>query len=94
MVDLPKKKVGINACSGSVSATCSCGSDIPVQIVDIAGQKVTLITLPLIFEQFQLAGKVPSVSTTAADLLETARIYTQVLQCENEAYCQRKQNTQ
>ena len=38
-------------------ATCSCGSGIPIQKVQIDGQEVTLIALPLIFEQFRAEGK-------------------------------------
>ena len=40
-----------------VQATCSCGSGIPVQDIVINGQMVTLIALPLIFQQFRDAGK-------------------------------------
>ena len=58
-------------------ATCACGSGIPVQKVQVEGQDVTLIALPLIFEQFRQAGKAPSESV-AAEILASARIYNPV----------------
>ena len=58
-------------------ASCACGSGIPVQTVDVAGQEVTLIALPVLFEQFQQAGKPPTAETAGA-LLEQVRIYNQV----------------
>jgi uncharacterized metal-binding protein len=68
-----------------VQATCSCGSGIPVQEVMIAGQAVTLVALPLIFQQFREAGKVPS-DGTSQELLETARVYNPVPAGQEEAY--------
>jgi uncharacterized metal-binding protein len=68
-----------------VEATCSCGSGIPIQKVMIDGRTVTLIALPLIFEQFRDAGKSPS-DGTARELLETIRIYNPVPAGEEEAY--------
>jgi uncharacterized metal-binding protein len=58
-------------------ASCSCGSGIPVQTVQVNGQAVTLIALPALFEQFQQAGKHPSPETAAA-LLEQVKIYNTV----------------
>ena len=66
-------------------ATCSCGSGIPVQKVFIEGKTVSLIALPLIFEQFRQAGKVPSVGT-AQELFETVKLYNPVPVGEEEAY--------
>jgi len=57
-----------------VVATCSCGSGIPVQEVNVAGQKVTLVALPLIFQNMFAAGKMPS-EAIAAELLEMVMIY-------------------
>lgn len=68
-----------------VQATCSCGSGIPVQKVIIAGQSVTLVALPVIFQQFKEAGKAPS-KVTASELLETLKIYNPVPSGEEEAY--------
>jgi uncharacterized metal-binding protein len=80
-----------------IEATCSCGSGIPIRKLMIDGQQVTLIALPLIFEQFREAGK-HSSDETARDLLETVKIYnsipaelegayTQTLLAEFAAYC-------
>ncbi len=68
-----------------VQATCSCGSGIPIQDVVINGQKVTLIALPVIFQQFYDAGK-PASQDTVRELLETVKIYNPVPAGEDEAY--------
>lgn len=68
-----------------VEATCSCGSGIPVQKVVIDGRTVTLIGLPLIFEQLREAGKEPS-DHLARELLETVRIYNPIPAGEDETY--------
>jgi hypothetical protein len=54
--------------------TCSCGSGIPVQKVEVNGREITLVALPLIFKQFHQAGKLPS-QETARELMETVQIY-------------------
>jgi hypothetical protein len=66
-----------------VIATCSCGSGVPVQEISVAGQRVTLVALPVIFEQTLAAGKTPSDETEAA-LLEMVKIYNP-LPAEKEA---------
>jgi uncharacterized metal-binding protein len=58
-------------------ATCNCGSGIPIQEVAVAGQTVTLIALPAIFEQFHQAGKAPC-AVVARELLEQVQIYNPV----------------
>ncbi len=60
-----------------VGATCSCGSGIPVQTVDVRGRGVTLVGLPLIFQQLHEAGRRPEESVTR-DLLETVKIYNPI----------------
>jgi len=81
-------------------ATCSCGSGIPIQKVQVDGQEVTFIALPLIFEQFHDAGKLPGDGTTA-ELMETVKVYnpipdgqeatyTQAVMREYAAFCQEK----
>ena len=60
-----------------VEATCSCGSGIPVQKVNIDGQVVTLIALPAIFQQFREQGKVPGDGVTR-ELLDMVKIYNAV----------------
>ncbi|MGB3717168.1 MAG: putative zinc-binding protein [Candidatus Promineifilaceae bacterium] len=61
----------------SKTATCACGSGIPIQTVTIGGDEVTLIALPALFEQFQEAGKQPTAETDSA-LLEQVKIYNLV----------------
>lgn len=68
-----------------VQATCSCGSRIPAREVVINGQKVTLIGLPLIFQQFRDSGKPASQSTTS-ELLETVKIYNSIPSGEEDVY--------
>jgi uncharacterized metal-binding protein len=68
-----------------VQVNCSCGSGIPVQDVFVNGQTVSLIALPLIFQQFREAGKAVSPEMTR-ELLETVKIYNPLPPGENEAY--------
>ncbi len=63
--------------SAPAVATCSCGSGIPVKIVEIAGRKVEVLALPLILKMFREAGK-PAADGTAAEMLETVRLYNQI----------------
>ena len=65
--------------------SCACGSGIPVQTVDIAGEMMTLIALPALFEQFQLAGKRPAPETVT-ELLEQVKIYNGVPAGADAAY--------
>jgi hypothetical protein len=65
-------------------ATCSCGSGIPVQDVEIRGKIVTLIALPVIFQQFHENGK-PASQETALELLEAVKIYNPIPVGEEEA---------
>ena len=68
-----------------VQATCSCGSGIPVQNIAVNGQAVTLVALPLIFQQFRDSGKSTSQAVTR-ELLETVKIYNPIPTGEDEAY--------
>jgi uncharacterized metal-binding protein len=68
-----------------VVATCSCGSGIPVQVLEINGQMTTLVALPLIFEQLYQAGKIAS-EETHRELLETVKIYNPVPAADEPAY--------
>jgi hypothetical protein len=67
------------------AAACSCGSGIPIQKVQINGQEVTLIALPLIFEQFRQSRKIPS-ETTARELLDTVKLYNPISDGSDEQY--------
>ncbi len=68
-----------------VVATCACGSGIPIQKVIISGQEVTLLALPVIFQQLREAGKTPG-DGTMHELLETVKIYNPVPAGEESAY--------
>jgi uncharacterized metal-binding protein len=68
-----------------VQATCSCGSGIPVQKVSVNGQEITLIALPLIFEQLHAAGKLPS-ENVVKELMETVKVYNPVPESEEGEY--------
>lgn len=85
----------------SKTATCACGSGIPIQTVTIGGDEVTLIALPALFDQFQEAGKPPTTETASA-LLEQVKIYNpipdaleaaylEILQQEYAAFCAEKE---
>ncbi len=68
-----------------IQATCSCGSGIPVQEVVVNGQAVSLIALPLIFQQFLDSGK-PALPDTTLELLEAVKIYNPIPSGEEDAY--------
>lgn len=79
---------------------CSCGSGIPVQKVQVDGQEVSLVGLPLIFAQFREAGKA-ACEASAVELLEMVRVYNPLpdgmdvkyqtaLLNEYEVYCQKE----
>jgi uncharacterized metal-binding protein len=61
----------------SKTATCACGSGIPIQTVAINDDEVTLIALPALFEQFLEAGEQPTAEPARA-LLEQVKIYNLV----------------
>jgi hypothetical protein len=86
-----------------VVATCSCGSGVPIQKVEINGQMVTLVALPLIFQRIYEAGKLPS-NGTLKELMDTVKIYNPIsaeeepayavaLEREYAAYCQKQEVT-
>ena len=68
-----------------VVATCSCGSGIPIQSVLVGRETVSILALPLIFEQFRQAARVPD-EPTGRDLLEKVRVYNSVPAGKEEAY--------
>jgi uncharacterized metal-binding protein len=70
-----------------VDVPCSCGSGIPVRKVMVDGQQVTLVALPLIFEQFRDADKQPT-DGTARELLDTVKIYNPVPSGAEETYAE------
>ncbi len=70
---------------GVIEATCACGSGIPVQEVLVEGQNITLIALPVIFQQFHQAGKLPS-DETANELFEMVKIYNPIPEGTDKSY--------
>ncbi len=58
-------------------ATCSCGSGIPVKVVEIDARKVEVLALPLIFDMFRKDAR-PVGDATASELLENVRLYNQI----------------
>ena len=82
-----------------VTATCSCGSGIPVQTIQLDRREITLVALPLIFQSFWESKKTPD-GKVAEELLTTVKIYNavipedepemlKVLQSEYAVYCQK-----
>jgi uncharacterized metal-binding protein len=73
-------------------ATCSCGSGVAVTKMNIAGQNVELIALPLVFRHFrqdQLAAGGPSPKLdeqTAHNIFEAVKIYNSVPAERETAY--------
>ncbi len=59
------------------AATCSCGSGVPVKVLEIDGRKVEVLALPPILEMFRQAAK-PATEETAAEMFETVRLYNHV----------------
>jgi len=69
----------------AVEAICACGSGIPVQTLIIDDQMVSLVALPLIFEQFRDSGKEPE-DGLAQELLEMVRIYNPIPDGDDTTY--------
>ena len=58
-------------------ATCACGSGIPVTRLVIDGKTVEIVALPLVFQNFHDAGRLPD-EATAVELLKTVKVYNAV----------------
>lgn len=61
----------------AVTATCSCGSGIPIQKLMVNGQEMTVLALPLIYQNFYEAKKIPS-EPVLAEMMETVKIYNRI----------------
>lgn len=94
-------KLGGESAQEEAAATCSCGSGVPVQKVILNGQEITLVGLPLIFENFFQLKKAPG-NDTAHELMAQVKIYNLLdlsLETEYEAvileaysaYCRRQE---
>jgi uncharacterized metal-binding protein len=65
--------------------TCSCGSGIPEQSVVVNGRKVTLIALPLVFQQYLDAGE-PATQRIAREVFDIMKIYNPIPPGEDDAF--------
>jgi len=79
------EEISLHVVQTPVQATCSCGSGIPLQDIIVNGQMVTLIALPLIFQQLYEAGK-PASAKITRELMEAVKIYNPIPACEEKAY--------
>jgi uncharacterized metal-binding protein len=61
----------------TITATCSCGSGIPIQKMTIGDQEITVVGLPLIFETFQQKKMEPSDSTLN-EIMDMVKIYNRI----------------
>lgn len=68
-----------------VVAACSCGSGIPVAQLQVDGHRVEVLALPAIFDQYRQQGK-PADAATAAELMETVRLYNPVPEADQAAW--------
>ncbi len=70
-----------------IDATCSCGSGIPVTVIQINGRQVEVVALPLILDIFCRAGR-PTIDGTITEILEKVRIYNRIPEGEDAAWKQ------
>ena len=68
----PVAELPIVAECEAVTASCSCGSGIPVMRLVIADKSVEIVALPLIFEQFRNDGRSPD------NLLDAVKVYNAI----------------
>jgi uncharacterized metal-binding protein len=79
-----------------VVATCACGSGIPIQKIIVGGEEITLVALPVIFQNFHEERKQPG-EAALAEMMEMVRIYNfiepanepairQAVDCAYQAY--------
>lgn len=78
-------EVHTETASEPVITSCACTSGIPIQKIIIAGKEVSLLGLPLIFQQFFEAGKSPT-EANVRELMETIKIYNPIPAEEESAY--------
>ena len=60
-----------------VVATCSCGSGIPIQKITVNDQEITLIALPIIFQNARDTQKSPCAATLAG-IMDMVKIYNEI----------------
>jgi uncharacterized metal-binding protein len=62
---------------GMIVATCACGSGIPVAEIQVNNQRVEVVALPAILDQFREMDK-PANEATADELMAMVKIYNHV----------------
>lgn len=60
-----------------VAATCACGSGIPIQKINVNGMEMTLAALPLIFQNYHEAKKLPS-EPILSEMMDMVKIYNSI----------------
>lgn len=58
-------------------ATCSCGSGIPVQIIQVNGQTITLVALPVILQNFYQMENTSGINL-AQEIMTMVKIYNSI----------------
>jgi uncharacterized metal-binding protein len=79
------EETGLPVVQTPVQATCSFNSGIPVQNIVVNGKKVTIVALPLIFQQLMDSGNITS-EVTAQELLKTVKVYNLIPSDEENDY--------
>ena len=74
-----------NSANESATVTCSCGSGIPVKVIDISGRPVEVVALPLIFAKLEEAGR-GADGAFAGELLDMVKVYNYVAPEEEAAW--------
>jgi uncharacterized metal-binding protein len=69
----------------NATATCSCGSGIPITKLVIEGKTVEMVALPLIFQQFRANGRGLD-EAAARRLFDTVKIYNPIPQDSESVY--------
>ena len=85
MLDMINKESQPGEAQQPEIATCACGSGIPIQNVIVAGNEVTIVGLPLIFQQFTEAGKFPNAENIS-ELMDMVKIYNPISIEDEPAY--------
>lgn len=81
--------------SEAVTATCSCGSGVPVTRVNIAGKEIEIVALPMIFEQSRQTNKTFDELFSAVQVYNAIPVglellYREAIEREYAAYCARQ----
>jgi uncharacterized metal-binding protein len=69
---------GASGTGKEAEVVCTCGSDIPVQKVNVDGRTVEVVALPIIFSQLREEGRHPAEDATADAIVEQVRIYNSI----------------